>query len=408
MWRFGDVDVAVSDVEMWNEIRHIAASNIATSHLHIATSNITTCQNLPVDVDVAVIGGGVVGLAAAAAIAEGGASVCLLERETRLGHGTSTRNSGVIHAGLYYRADSLKARLCVEGRDRLYAYCAQHGVPGVRCGKLVVAHDAGEVEALGALLARAHGNGVTASLVDQSFIRRREPHVTSSVAAIWSPDSGIVEAESLVRTLSVQCRERGVAIVVDSPVVGAEPAPDGVTIVTPHERIVTAQVVNAAGLYADHVSRMLGGRAFTIHPCRGQYVELAPSRRHWLNGLVYPLPHGVGLGVHLVKTTWGSVLLGPTTDYQESRDDYEGGRLPTEAFLAPAQRLLPAVTLGDLQPGSTGIRAKLHGAERSFADFLVERDPVNPRIIQAAGIDSPGLTSCLAIGALVGRIVQRG
>jgi len=357
------------------------------------------------DVDVAVIGGGVVGLSAARALAERGASVCVLESDTRLGHGTSTRNSGVIHAGLYYPEGSLKASLCVEGRDRLYAYCASHAVPHVRCGKLVVAHDTAQIDALERLLARAHGNGVTnAELIDQAFVLRREPHVTSAPAAIWSPDTGIVEAEAFVRALAQDCRAHDVALVVDSPVVGAAPKGAGVELTTPHERIDAAAVVNASGLYADRVSATLGAQPFAIHPCRGQYVELAPNRRHWVNGLVYPLPHGVGLGVHLVRTTWGTVMLGPTTDYQESRDDYEGNRLPTEAFLEPARALLPALTLADLQPGSTGIRAKLHGPDKPFADFLIERDPVNPVVIQAAGIDSPGLTSSLAIGEMVARL----
>ena len=357
------------------------------------------------DVDVAVIGGGVVGLSSALALAGRGASVCVLESDARLGHGTSTRNSGVIHAGLYYPAGSLKATLCVEGRDRLYSYCESHDIPHVRCGKLVVAHDATEHAALEALLARAHGNGVTsAELVDTAFIRAREPHVTGSSAAIWSPQTGIVQAEAFVKALVKDCRDRDVALVVDSPLVGAEPTAGGVALVTPHERIEAAAVVNASGLYADHVSAILGGQAFTIHPCRGEYVELTPNRRHWVNGLVYPLPHGVGLGVHLVRTTWGTVTLGPTTDYQESRDDYESNRLPIEAFVEPARRLLPELTLADLQPGSTGIRAKLHGPDTSFADFLIQRDTANPLVIQAAGIDSPGLTSALAIGERVAAI----
>src|SRR5262245_42223170 len=139
------------------------------------------------DVDVAVIGGGAVGLASALALAARGASVCLVEADARLGHGTSTRNSGVIHAGLYYPTGTLKARLCVEGRDRLYAFCESHGVPHARCGKLVVAHDAGEIAPLERLLGRAHENGVaSAELVDQRFIRQRERHVTGSIAAIWS------------------------------------------------------------------------------------------------------------------------------------------------------------------------------------------------------------------------------
>ncbi|MGQ0733205.1 MAG: NAD(P)/FAD-dependent oxidoreductase [Acidobacteriota bacterium] len=356
------------------------------------------------DVDVAVIGAGVVGLASALALAETGASVCVLEQEARAGHATSTRNSGVIHAGLYYPKDSLKAKLCIEGRDRLYAFCPQHDVPHRRSGKLVVASGHDELGQLEALFERAAGLGVSVEMVDQTFIRGKEPHVLSATAAIWSPDSGIVEAESLVRTLDRLCRDREVALLLRSPLVGAAPRGTLMELRTPHERFETATVVNAAGLYADRVSALLGGCDFTIHPCRGEYVELAASRRVWVNGLVYPLPHGVGLGVHLVKTTWGSVLLGPTTEYQASRDDYESHRLPLEAFVEPARALLPELTRADLQPGSTGIRAKLQGPGDGFADFLIERDVKNPQVIQAAGIDSPGLTSALAIGRLVADI----
>jgi glycerol-3-phosphate dehydrogenase len=195
-----------------------------------------------------------------------------------------------------------------------------------------------------------------------------------------------------------------VAIVVGAPVLGVEQTRVGLALQTPHETIEAATVVNASGLYADHVSELLNGMPFKIYPCRGEYAELAPSKRSWLNGLIYPLPHGVGLGVHFVKTTWGSVLLGPTTGYQASRDDYEGSRLPLEHFLEPARKLMPELTLRDLQPGGTGIRAKLHGPNQTFADFIVQRDTHNPAVIQAAGIDSPGLTSSLAIGRRVASI----
>ena len=354
-------------------------------------------------VDVAVVGGGVSGLASALALAERGASVCLLEREPHPGRATSTHNSGVIHAGLYYPTDSLKARLCVEGRDRLYAFCAAHRVPHARCGKLVIAADDHEVAALETLRQKSHANGVTSvEFVDADFIRAKEPNVRA-VAALWSPDTGILESEALVKALEHLCRDRDVAIVVGSPLIGATTHADGIELATPHERFVAGTVVNAAGLHADTMSRLLGASDFHIYPCRGEYAELKPSRRSMVNGLVYPLPHasGAGLGVHLAKTTWGSVTLGPTIHYQESKDDYESGRLPLEAFVEPAQRLLPWVTLADLQPGGSGIRAKLHGPNQRFADFLIERDAVNPRVIQAAGIDSPGLTSCLAIGARV-------
>jgi L-2-hydroxyglutarate oxidase LhgO len=359
-------------------------------------------------IDVAIIGGGVTGLASALAIAKRGLSVCVLEKHPRPGLETSTHNSGVIHGGIYYPAGTLKSKLCIEGRPLLYEFCQAHGVAHERCGKLIVATDDSEVSRLEKLFQTGVTNGVEGlTMVDRAFIKKREPSVRA-VAAIFSPETGIVEAEALVRALHRAGEADGVIFLPGTKLVGADSDPDGVKLRTERETILASTVVNAAGLYADDVSRMLGGEAFTIYPVRGEYAELIPSKRSLVNALVYPLPHaaGHGLGVHATRSTGGNIWLGPSVKYQERKDDYESDRLPLEDFAGAAKQLLPMLTVADLCLSGSGIRPKLHPATESFADFMIRRDTQNPRVIHAAGIESPGLTSCLAIAGRVSQIAR--
>lgn len=355
---------------------------------------------------IVIVGGGVIGLAIARELAMGGAEICVLERHPRCGTETSTHNSGVIHAGLYYPEGSLKGRLCVEGRDRLYAYCEAASVPHVRCGKLIVGQ-AGEEGELTRVAGLATAAGARIEWVDAAFVAAREPHVRAA-AALWSPDTGWLEAEALVRALHADVERHGGVVLVGSPLVGVEPAANGLVVATPHERIEASLVINAAGLFADEVSRLAGGEAFRIYPCRGEYATLMPQARHLVRGLVYPVPHakGHGLGTHFTRTMGGEVWLGPTVHYQDDKLDYERDRAPVESFLEPARALVPDITLADLRLAGTGIRPKLHPASERFADFLIRRDAGNPYLVHAAGIESPGLTACLAIGAMVKKIVS--
>ena len=361
--------------------------------------------------NIVIIGGGVVGCAVARAVSQRWSDVFLVEQAPKLGMGASTRNSGVIHSGIYYPPGSLKARLCVAGNRMLYEFCAAHHVPYRNCGKLVVAHDAKQQAELERLAENGRANGVVGlRLVDRAAVRAREPHIEAAIA-LEVPSTGIISAEDLIKTLARLATDRGASLLTRARVVRLDPRADSVAVTlvegengegaqSTEETIEARCVINCAGLYADEIAAMLGNRAHRIYPVRGEYCELVRAKSYLINNLVYPLPHadGLSLGVHLTRTLWDTVLVGPTADYVAEKNDYERNRLPIEEFVRRAKSMLPDIEAADLQLAYSGIRAKLVPPGHSgIADFVIERDENVPRAIQLVGIESPGLTSSLAI-----------
>ena len=367
--------------------------------------------------NVLIIGGGVVGCATAYALSQHWQDVFLVEQNPRVGMATSSRNSGVIHSGIYYQKDSLKARHCVAGNRMMYEFCEKHKVPYRHCGKLVVAANAQEEEDLAALKTRGEDNGVDGlRLVDGTEIRAREPYIRG-VAALDVPSTGIVSAEDLVRTYARLATEKGAHVVTRAKVVALEPKGETIRVRlrigdkedAQDETIEARCVINAAGLYSDEIAALLGNHSWKIYPLRGEYCEIRGPRAYLINALVYPMPHhhGLSLGVHFTKTLWGTVLLGPTAIYVEGKENYERGRLGIADFVKGAKAMLPEVEESDLQLGYSGLRPKLvpPGATDAHGDFVITRDPNVPHAIQLVGIESPGLTSAPAIAEHVADLV---
>lgn len=366
--------------------------------------------------NILIIGGGVVGCAIARAVSARWQDVFLVEQYPKLGMATSSRNSGVIHSGIYYPKDSLKARHCIEGNRLTYEFCRKHNVPFRHTGKLVVAANTHEEEELAALKKKGEDNGVEGlRLIGAAEIRNREPHIAGA-AAIEVPSTGIVSAEELVHAYARVATGQGANIVTRARVVSLEPGEGTIRvgILIGHEEgaqgetIETRCVINAAGLYADEVAALLGNNSWKIYPVRGEYCEIRGARASLINDLVYPLPHahGLSLGVHFTKTLWGTVLVGPTATYVDAKDNYERERLPIADFAHSAKTLLPEIEESDLHLGYSGLRPKLVPPEgKGIADFVITRDPAMPQAIQLVGIESPGLTAAPSIAEHVAQLV---
>lgn len=364
-------------------------------------------------IDTVIVGAGVVGLALARECARRGQETLILETARRFGTGVSARSSEVIHAGLYYRTGSLKARLCVAGRELLYEFCQRRGVGHRRCGKLIVATQAARREELEALAACAAANGVALVALSAAAARRLEPEL-SCVAALYSPRTGIVDAQGLMLALLGEAQAHGATLSTGSTVtrVILERAGARIGVNGEEPALRTRRLINCAGLAAPQVARLMEGlpgaaQLPRTHFARGNYFAL--SGRAPFRHLLYPLPEPGGLGIHLTLDLAGAARFGPDVEWLE-REDYAVNVARAARFEDAIRAWWPGLPPGALAPAYAAIRPRITGPGEPLEDFRIEDAAVHgvPGLINLFGIESPGLTASLALAGEVAGRLERG
>ena len=355
-------------------------------------------------VDAVVVGAGVVGLAVARELAMAGREVIILDAEDAIGTHTSSRNSEVIHAGIYYPEGSLKARSCVEGRQRLYEYCASHGVPHRRCGKLIVATDQKQLQELENIRAKAHANGVSdVDWIAKDEVARMEPELFC-MGALHSPSTGIIDSHALMLAYLGDAEAGGAMLALKSPLERARVRQGFELHVTGSDPIRCTVLVNSAGLRAPTVAKAIDGYPAHLAPrelyAKGNYYSL--NRKSPFTRLIYPVPEPGGLGVHVTLDLAGQARFGPDVEWVE-RIDYDVDPRRAERFYAAIRRYWPGLPDDSLSPGYAGIRPKTAGPGEPAPDFEIQgpRKHGVPGLVQLYGIESPGLTSSLALARAV-------
>jgi L-2-hydroxyglutarate oxidase LhgO len=368
-------------------------------------------------VDAVVIGAGAVGLAAARSLAQAGRETIVLEAQTAIGQGVSSRNSEVIHAGLYYQPGSLKARLCVRGKELLYPFCEARGVGHRRCGKLTVAQNEAETTALRSLRDRASANRVPVQWLEADQARELEPAL-SCVAALLSPTTGIVDSHGFMLALQGDLEAAGGMVAFGSQVAAATlGGPTGephVVVTKDGTELATRMIVNAASLHAWALARNFAGLESRFVPqeyfAKGNYYALAG--RSPFRHLIYPAPANAWLGVHLTLDLGGQAKFGPDIEWLDvarAHDiDYAVDPGRADSFYAEVRRYWPALPDGALQPSYSGVRPKIHGPHEKAPDFRIDGARLHgvPGLVNLFGIESPGLTSALAIGEYVAALLE--
>jgi L-2-hydroxyglutarate oxidase LhgO len=372
------------------------------------------------EAEVVIIGAGVIGLAIAAEVAHDFDNVFVLEKNPKFGEETSSRNSEVIHAGIYYPQNSLKARLCVEGNELLYDLCQEKRIPYRRCGKIIVATNHEEDEQLEVILTKARSNGVEdVERISKKQVQKQEPEV-KAVSALFSPSTGIIDCHRLMAYLEARAKNNGVNLVYKTRVERIEKTAAHnyrIEILNPDGELFafnTRHLINCAGLEADRIASGLGidvsARNYQQYFWKGEYFAVS-GKSNRIKTLVYPvpLPNNVGLGVHATVDLNGQLKLGPNARYIATRSyDYTVDPSEGSAFFESASRFLPFIRPEDLHPAMAGIRPKLQKPGDPIRDFIIqeETDIGYPGFVNLLGIESPGLTSCLAIAKYVRKLIQ--
>ena len=367
--------------------------------------------------DITIIGAGVVGLATAAQVTNGNREVYLLEKNETFGMETSSRNSGVVHAGIYYPEGSLKARMCVAGNRMLYELCSACGIAHKRVGKLIVASTEEEIGELERLLGQGQRNGAHGlRILSAREMKELEPNVEGH-AAILSPSSGVVDPHALMRHFVVRVQEKGGRIAYRSKVVGIEKAAGGYRVAVEESSgrfsFFTRVLINCAGLQADRVAESAGidiaEAGYEQHYCKGEYFSVSSTRSGLVNMLIYPLPPPrlTGVGTHLTVDVEGRMMLGPSVEYVDCID-YTVDPQHRQIFYDSVRRFLPFIQYDDLEPEMAGVRPKLQKFGEDVKDFVVrdESDRGLPGFINLIGIESPGLTAAPAIAEYVAGLVE--
>jgi len=371
------------------------------------------------DADITIIGAGVVGLAIAEKVSEEHKNVFLIEKHISFGQETSSRNSEVIHAGIYYTKDSLKSRLCVEGKWMLYDYCKKYNVPYNNCGKLIVATSENEISVIEGIRQTAIKNGVN----DLSFIGREEiaglePNIFA-LKALYSPSTGIVDSHSLMKQYETNALNNGCQVVYGSEVTGIIKIKGGykITLLDADKQnysFTTKIIINSAGLTSDKISEMVGitDENLKILFCKGEYFRINPPKNRLIKRLIYPVPHHnmEGIGIHVTIDMGGRVKLGPDVKYLESNIyDYKLTASKQEAFYLSAKKFLPFLEFEDLAPEMAGIRPKIQKPGEPLRDFYIMEESKRgfPGFINLIGMESPGLTSSIAIAKYVEKLIDK-